>query len=146
MGSDVPAMMTAALLDNAPRHRQRHAATARQRSQPAAGRYVRRTRVTWGEGGLGLGGMRPLRAGNTSHDGDDQCPGPSALTTELVRIQLPKLPAPIPHGFIGQKDAACGLELFHVAVAQAEAIIEPHAVADDVRRKAVVLTFHRISW
>jgi hypothetical protein len=37
----------------------------------------------------------------------------------LIRIGLAELPAPTPHRFRGQDDAACGHELFDIAVAQA---------------------------
>jgi hypothetical protein len=47
--------------------------------------------------------------------------GPSA--PQLIGIPLPRLPAPIPHRFTGQGDAACGHELFDIAIAQTEAEI-----------------------
>ena len=62
---------------------------------------------------------------------------PRASTPQLVGIGLPELPAPIPHGFVGQGDTAFAHQLLHVAIAEAEAEIEPHAVADDLCRKAV---------
>ena len=48
-------------------------------------------------------------------------PRPSA--PQRIRIGLPKLPAPIPHGFVGQADAALGHQFFDVVVAQAKAEI-----------------------
>jgi hypothetical protein len=48
---------------------------------------------------------------------------------------------------VGHHDAAFEQELFHIAVAQGEAIVEPDPVADDFARKAVVLvTFGVCGW
>ena len=59
--------------------------------------------------------------------------------SQPIGVVLPKLPTPLADGFVGHRDAAFEQELFHVAVAQGEAIVEPDPVADDVARKAVVL-------
>jgi hypothetical protein len=52
---------------------------------------------------------------------------------------LPELLTPVSHGFVRQKDAAFGHELFDVPVAEAEAEIQPDAVADDLRREPMAL-------
>jgi hypothetical protein len=62
-----------------------------------------------------------------------------ASTTELVRIVLTELAAPLADRFIGHDDATGEQELFHISVAEAEAEIEPDRVADDLGREAVVL-------
>src|SRR5215475_4687291 len=67
-------------------------------------------------------------------------------TSQLIRIVLPEGATPLPDGFIRHNNAAGEQEFFDISIAQAEAIIEPHAVADDVRRKAVVLVTVRCSW
>jgi hypothetical protein len=58
-------------------------------------------------------------------------PRPSA--PPRMRICLPKLSAPVAHRVVGQGDAACGHELFDIAIAETEADIQPDAVADDLR-------------
>ncbi len=42
------------------------------------------------------------------------------------------------HGFVGQRYAAFGRQLFNVPVAEAEAEIRSDAVADDFGRKAMI--------
>src|SRR5262249_20538682 len=62
-----------------------------------------------------------------------------ASTLEPIGVVLPKLPTPPADRFVGHRDAAFEQDLFHVAVAQGEAVVEPDPVADDFARKAVVL-------
>src|SRR5215470_17957213 len=62
-----------------------------------------------------------------------------APPSQPIRVVLPKLPTPFADRFVGYRDAAFEQELFHVAVAESEAIVEPDPVADDLARKAVVL-------
>ena len=57
-----------------------------------------------------------------------------AATAHLIRIRLPKLPAPVIRSFLGQSDAAYGHELFDIARAEAEARMQLDTVADDLRR------------
>src|SRR5262249_41839112 len=64
-------------------------------------------------------------------------PGPSA--PQLIGIDLPKLPAPIAHRFVRQQNATFGHELFDIAVAQAEAKVQPDTVADNFGRESVTL-------
>jgi hypothetical protein len=59
--------------------------------------------------------------------------------TQPIGVVLPKPPTPLADRFVGHRDAAFEQELFHVAVAQGEAIGEPDPVADDCARQAVVL-------
>jgi hypothetical protein len=59
--------------------------------------------------------------------------------SQPIGVILPKLQTPFADSFVGHRDAAFEQELFHVAVAQGEAIVEPDPVADDFARKAVVL-------
>jgi hypothetical protein len=63
-----------------------------------------------------------------------------------------EFPAPIPHRFIGQDDAAFGHQLFNVTVAEAKAKVEPDTMTDDLGRKPMTLVsvgwhggFHRVS-
>jgi hypothetical protein len=52
-----------------------------------------------------------------------------------IRIRLPELSIPVPHGFVCQQDAACSHELFDIPLAQAEAKVEPDAATDDLCRE-----------
>lgn len=67
-----------------------------------------------------------------------------APATQLIRILLPKLPAPFVDRFVRDDHAAGEQQLFNITVAQTEPVIQPHAVADDFGRKAVVLV--AIGW
>jgi hypothetical protein len=58
---------------------------------------------------------------------------------EFIRVGLTELAAPLPDGFIGYDNPTGAQELFHIAVAETEAVIQPDAVADDFGREAVVL-------
>jgi hypothetical protein len=60
-------------------------------------------------------------------------------TPELIGILLPKFVTPLADRFIGHCDTTNKQEFFHVAVAEAESVVEPDAMADDLRREAVVL-------
>jgi hypothetical protein len=58
---------------------------------------------------------------------------------EFIRIGLTELAAPLPDGFIGHDNPTGEQEFFDIPVAEAEAEIQPHRVADDFRWKPVVL-------
>ena len=46
---------------------------------------------------------------------------------------------PISNGFVGYRNPALSHDLFDVAIAQAEAKVKPHAVADDFRRESAAV-------
>jgi len=52
---------------------------------------------------------------------------------------LPESPAPMPHGFIGQDDAACGHKLFDALIAQAAANVEPGIMIDGLGYEPMAL-------
>jgi hypothetical protein len=52
-----------------------------------------------------------------------------------IRIRLPELSTPVPHGFLCQQDTAYSHQLFDIPIAQAEAKAEPDAATDDLRRE-----------
>src|SRR5215218_5056680 len=56
---------------------------------------------------------------------------------DLVGDALAELEAPLPYGFMADRDAACGEDLVHMPRAQGEAEIESHGMADDLCREAV---------
>ena len=59
---------------------------------------------------------------------------------------LAELAAPLPDGFVGHEDATGAQELFDVAGAQAEAVVQPHAMADDLSGKTVMFVARRGRW
>jgi len=63
----------------------------------------------------------------------------SLLFFELACVGRPKLPAPLPNGFIGGGDASFGEQLFHFTETEAEPMIEPDGVTDDFRGKPMTL-------
>lgn len=65
--------------------------------------------------------------------------GPGAAATELIGILLAELATPLADGLIGYHYAPLEQELFDIAVAQAEAKVQPYCVTNDLHRKAVVL-------
>jgi hypothetical protein len=50
-----------------------------------------------------------------------------AASAKPIGVGLSKLPAPILHGFVGQRHASLCHHLFDMAVAHAEAEIPPHS-------------------
>ncbi len=86
------------------------------------------------------GSPQPVcRAGNLEHD-LVQMPffaGLRQASTDLVRERLAELHRPLPYRFVAHDDTARGQHLLDHPQAQRETEIEPHGVADDLRRKPV---------
>ncbi len=59
------------------------------------------------------------------------------LPLQTPGIFRTKLDAPKPDGFITDSNAAFSQQIFDISVTEIESIVEPHGVADDVRRKSV---------
>jgi hypothetical protein len=72
--------------------------------------------------------------------------GLGASTTKLARILLTELAIPLADRFIGHNDATGEQELFHIAVAEAEAERQPHRMADDLSWESVVLVAVGENW
>ena len=53
------------------------------------------------------------------------------------RVVGAELSAPLSNGFVRHDDASVGQEIFDISEAQAIPVVDPHGVADDVRRKAM---------
>src|SRR5262245_24559942 len=68
-----------------------------------------------------------------------------ASMLQLIGVRLPKLQTPLANGLVGHRDTALEQDLFHVAVTQAEAVIEPNPMANDLTGEAVVLVAFRVS-
>jgi hypothetical protein len=62
-----------------------------------------------------------------------------APTSKLIGIRLPELSAPLPDGFIRHDDPPGEQQFFHIAIAGAEAEVQPDAMADDLDWEAVML-------
>ncbi len=80
--------------------------------------------------------MRPLIRMNTS----SKChlsPGPGMPASQFVSVSLAELEAPSADRFKGHNYATHPQYLFDVAVAESEAEVEAHAVADDFWWEAV---------
>jgi hypothetical protein len=69
---------------------------------------------------------------------------PGAPAMELIGIPLPEPPAPLPDRFVGHDNTAGEQQLFDVARAQAEAVIQPDAMTDDLGRKTMVFVW--VGW
>src|SRR5258708_26841043 len=66
--------------------------------------------------------------------------------TELIGILLAELAAPLADRLISHDDSAFKKQLFDITKTQAESEVQPHGVADDLHRKAVVLIVVRRGW
>ena len=71
---------------------------------------------------------------------------PWAPAPELIGLRWPKLPAPLPERFRRHADPTDAQECFHVAIAEAEAIVQPDAVAHDFGRKPMMFVALWSGW
>jgi hypothetical protein len=89
-------------------------------------------------------------------DGDEelvQVPGvaQAALSPgEVTGVDRTELPTPLTDGLLGDDDPALGEEIFNVSEAEAEAVVQPDRVADDLGWESVASVarhsgFHRLS-
>ena len=65
---------------------------------------------------------------------------PGIAESTLTSLQPPsvawaELSAPLPNGFVRHDDASFGQEVLDISDAQAVSVVDPHGVADNVRRK-----------
>jgi hypothetical protein len=60
-------------------------------------------------------------------------------SAQLVRVVLAKCATPLADRLICEDDPARCQQLFHVAIAEGESILEPHRVTDNLRSEAVAL-------
>ncbi len=59
--------------------------------------------------------------------------------TDTLRDRQTELRRPAPHRFVRKLDSPCRQHLLNHAQAEREPVIQPHRVADDVRRKSIAL-------
>ena len=68
--------------------------------------------------------------------------GPGLAAAQAGRVGGPELGAPLPDRLVGDDHAALEHELLDLAEAQREAVVQPHAVGDDLDRVPVTLVRH----
>jgi hypothetical protein len=61
------------------------------------------------------------------------------LFLELACVSRPKLLTPLANGFVGHGDSTFGEEFFDFTETEAEAVIQPHGVTDDLRGEPMTL-------
>src|ERR671916_140136 len=54
--------------------------------------------------------------------------------TQPLGVGFPELDAPLPDGFVGDRDAPREHHLLHLPQAQREPVVQPHAMTDDLHR------------
>jgi hypothetical protein len=64
---------------------------------------------------------------------------PGRSVTQRLRRGLAKLPAPLPHSLVRQGHATCRHQRLDIAIAEGKAVIQPHAVADDLCRESMAV-------
>jgi hypothetical protein len=72
--------------------------------------------------------------------------GKRVTPTRLIGIPLTACVPPIAHRFVRHDDPACSHHLLDIPVAQAEAAVEPDAMTEDLRRKAVTFVERNCGW
>src|ERR1700683_5066563 len=71
-------------------------------------------------------------------------PWPWPAASHVVGKALAEFLAPAPYGLVGDDDAPLGQKQFDVAQAEAEHVVQPHSMADDLRGEAVAVV--RVGW
>ena len=71
-------------------------------------------------------------------------PGPGSAAAQAIGKTLAEFLAPPPHCLIGDHDAPLGQEQLDVTQAEAEHVIQPHSMADDLGREAMAVV--RVGW
>src|SRR5262245_56054506 len=66
--------------------------------------------------------------------------------SELIRIRLSKLLAPLADGFVGYQHTTDKQQLFDIAIAEAEAVIQPDPMVNDFGGKTMVFVTLRGRW
>ena len=61
----------------------------------------------------------------------------TSSTPQLPSVVRTEFPTPLPNRLVGDNDPALGRKIFDITEAQAEPMIEPDGVADDLRRKSM---------
>jgi hypothetical protein len=64
---------------------------------------------------------------------------PGTSTAQLIGVLLAKLATPFPDRLVGHDHATDEQKLLYISVTEAEPVVQPHAMANDLSREAVVL-------
>ena len=78
-----------------------------------------------------------------------RCPDvaqPALSTLEPASVCRTEREAPQPDRFVGHRDATLGQEIFDIANAHTEAVIQPDGVADDLGRKSIPMVARRVAF
>src|ERR1700730_8910542 len=80
-----------------------------------------------------------LHPGNFEHDLIEMpfVAHPRKATTDLLSELLAAFAAPLPHGFMAEDVASGGEQFLHHAETKQEAEIQPHGMADNLRREPI---------
>jgi hypothetical protein len=65
--------------------------------------------------------------------------GPGPTAPQLIGIGLPELVTPLADRFIHHGDTTVEQQLFDIAITQTESEVEPHSLADNLNREAMIL-------
>ena len=63
---------------------------------------------------------------------------PALSTLEPASVFRTELDAPKPDRFVGHRDAALGQEIFYIAKAHTESMVQPYGVANDLGRESII--------
>src|SRR5258708_24438079 len=66
-----------------------------------------------------------------------------STTAQFIGVRLPKLQTPLPHRFIAHDDPALCQKLFNITKTERETEIQPHGMADDLRRETKTFVIGR---
>ena len=69
----------------------------------------------------------------------------SLAAPERARVRRPERATPLPNRLVGHDDAPLGEEIFRIAEAQTEPVVEPDGVTDDLGRKSIAVIAGRLA-
>ena len=69
----------------------------------------------------------------------------TARAAQPPRIDGTESPTPLADSFVGDGDAALGEQILHIPEAEAEAVVEPDGVTDNVGREAVAVIARQVA-
>jgi len=71
--------------------------------------------------------------------------GPGTPSAQSISVSLAELQSPLTDRFVGNDNATHSHDFFDISVAESEAEVEPHTVADDLRGETVAAVERRNS-
>jgi hypothetical protein len=73
------------------------------------------------------------------HEHFVQIPGVAHAAPQPPRVVEPERQTPVPNSLVGDGDAALGQQVFGIAKTQADAVVEPDGVTDDLGRESIAV-------